>query len=386
MNIPANVYPLQVSPQTVSGNRRVDTPGDVYISDKKIPVVRNILHTLYSCEFTQSTILNLATSVCEVIESHYLAVLFFPNRFVKQPFFISNNPPEFIPVYTPLIPKDFLIKHLVNTFRITLLHELADWGFQQSDEFCIEVQKVRPISDVAYVPMMIHGNLVGYWALGRAGLNSPFYSENDVALFRFLTGFLTEAYNRSLLPPAVSEDVALLDAYGRVVQIGKNLKEVFIELFGPKFFCYPGSGMGKMHNLFRQKFSAFFTGCTAPGRAEITLPGRFRSYTLFFSYLEGDRLRLFMPAEPQVKVALWPYRIVSQNESILDLNLLSSRYSLTSRELSVVQGIYQGYTNKDIASSLKIGESTVKRQISSIFEKVGVSSRSCLVIKLGVGL
>jgi len=49
-------------------------------------------------------------------------------------------------------------------------------------------------------------------------------------------------------------------------------------------------------------------------------------------------------------------------------------YGLTPRELEVVQCIVEG-CNKDIARQFNISEETVKRHLSNIFDKTGVSTR-----------
>lgn len=53
----------------------------------------------------------------------------------------------------------------------------------------------------------------------------------------------------------------------------------------------------------------------------------------------------------------------------------NGRFSLTPRELEVVKKIAAGYTNRDIARELAISEQTVKHHVSSIFDKIGVSTR-----------
>jgi DNA-binding NarL/FixJ family response regulator len=50
-------------------------------------------------------------------------------------------------------------------------------------------------------------------------------------------------------------------------------------------------------------------------------------------------------------------------------------YGLTPRELEVVQCIVEGCSNKDIAKQFGISEETVKRHLSNIFDKTGVSTR-----------
>jgi two-component system, NarL family, nitrate/nitrite response regulator NarL len=57
-----------------------------------------------------------------------------------------------------------------------------------------------------------------------------------------------------------------------------------------------------------------------------------------------------------------------------------SNSGLTTRELEIVSAIRTGNSNKEIALKLSISEETVKRHLSNIFGKLGVSSRLELAI------
>lgn len=48
---------------------------------------------------------------------------------------------------------------------------------------------------------------------------------------------------------------------------------------------------------------------------------------------------------------------------------------LSDREFGIVQRIVGGYSNSDIAHDLEISEQAVKRHLSDIFKRLGVSSR-----------
>ncbi len=50
-------------------------------------------------------------------------------------------------------------------------------------------------------------------------------------------------------------------------------------------------------------------------------------------------------------------------------------YGLTPREMEVVQCIAEGCSNKDVARQFTISEETVKRHLSNVFDKTGVSTR-----------
>ena len=50
-------------------------------------------------------------------------------------------------------------------------------------------------------------------------------------------------------------------------------------------------------------------------------------------------------------------------------------FGLTNREMMIVGAIVEGFSNKDIAKKFAISEDTVKRHLTNIFDKAGVSSR-----------
>ena len=52
-----------------------------------------------------------------------------------------------------------------------------------------------------------------------------------------------------------------------------------------------------------------------------------------------------------------------------------SNLRLTARELDVVSCVVKGSSNRDIATQFSLSEETVKRHLSNIFEKTGVSTR-----------
>jgi DNA-binding NarL/FixJ family response regulator len=64
--------------------------------------------------------------------------------------------------------------------------------------------------------------------------------------------------------------------------------------------------------------------------------------------------------------------------SLRKLNVARRRtkaFGLTHRELEIVRAMVSGYTNKQIAKQFSISESTVKRHITHIFDKMGASTR-----------
>ena len=73
-------------------------------------------------------------------------------------------------------------------------------------------------------------------------------------------------------------------------------------------------------------------------------------------------------------------RVVNLVSALHDLMQLAAppqrqTYGLTPRELEVVGCIVEGCSNRDIAKQFTLSEETVKRHLSNIFDKTGVSTR-----------
>jgi DNA-binding NarL/FixJ family response regulator len=52
---------------------------------------------------------------------------------------------------------------------------------------------------------------------------------------------------------------------------------------------------------------------------------------------------------------------------------------ITPRERSVLKGVFEGLTNKEIAEAISLSESSVKAALQQLFDKTGVRTRSQLV-------
>lgn len=62
-------------------------------------------------------------------------------------------------------------------------------------------------------------------------------------------------------------------------------------------------------------------------------------------------------------------------EQMEDLEERLRLFSLSKRELEVAWLLYRGYTNRQIAEELYIAETTVKKHVTHIYEKMQVSGR-----------
>ena len=54
-------------------------------------------------------------------------------------------------------------------------------------------------------------------------------------------------------------------------------------------------------------------------------------------------------------------------------------HTLTKREDQILQGVFEGLTNKEIAAKMDVSETSVKATLQQLFHKTGVRTRSQLV-------
>ena len=58
------------------------------------------------------------------------------------------------------------------------------------------------------------------------------------------------------------------------------------------------------------------------------------------------------------------------------------RFNLTNREISVAECLLKGWPNKQIASTLKVTEQTVKEHIKHIMDKTDTTTRTGILMAL----
>lgn len=79
------------------------------------------------------------------------------------------------------------------------------------------------------------------------------------------------------------------------------------------------------------------------------------------------------------------YDIKRYKKQSIDLDFASKKareYGLTQRELDVLTITLEGHTAKEISAELYISEATVKKHLSRIYYKMGISSKRELISKL----
>ncbi|MBU3143380.1 response regulator transcription factor [Clostridium sp. CF012] len=109
--------------------------------------------------------------------------------------------------------------------------------------------------------------------------------------------------------------------------------------------------------------------------------------------IEGDGLikavqdayagAFILPSKIAVKLAgkiAKEYRQCSENIVKKNESKLLSSFGLSEKEIEIAKMLAQGFTNKQIASSLYISGGTVKNYVSNLYSKIGISDRTSAAI------
>jgi DNA-binding CsgD family transcriptional regulator len=355
------------------------------LPNDKINLTRELIAKLYSSPFDEALVLEIGRSVTQLVDAHYSGLLIYAQT--PLPVLITNNPPEFTPIYLSVINEDFLLDSLVATHSEIVLHRIRKRVEYEKDKqnFIETVQNARPISDIVYLPIILDGMIIGQWSFGRAGLKSPIFSENQVELIRFIGSFLIDAFTRSLIPPPPEEETAYLDHAGHVVSMGAKIEDAFTALFGRGLILASRPSHGDRRKLFKTAYQRFLQGPLHVGMDRLTLHFQDKHYAFQFSILRSKGIPLRAEGLPYASVRLLDNSMGMDCAQVIDWPAISRMYGFTPRESDVVLEILEGRMNKEIADTLGVEESTIKRHTHNIYEKTGFRSRTELVLGITRG-
>lgn len=108
--------------------------------------------------------------------------------------------------------------------------------------------------------------------------------------------------------------------------------------------------------------------------------------------MEGGAAGIFLKHSPPAQLIEAIYKVM-RGEMFLDSRAVRSLVAgasgkseeqrssqpFTPRERAVLKGVFEGFTNKEIAGQLQISEGSVKAVLQQLFDKTGVRTRSQLV-------
>jgi DNA-binding CsgD family transcriptional regulator len=354
----------------------------MYIPGDKLPLVQDLISSIYTIPLNEPMIQISAQKTCSILDAHYFGLVLFPDDKRAFPLLVTNNPPEFLPAYNEVYKEDFLTETLIGTGGECVLKRIPDWADSEHRNFLQTLDSIRPASDGMYIPIKTpEGVLQGYWALARAGIHNAPFSDSDVETFRFLAGFMSDAYKRSLRPVPEAEDVAYLDRDGAILKAGDRIRAALGDLVALGRII---ANEKERHPLaiFISHYKYFVQNPYRVGIDRVDIHAFGRLYSFAFRILADKAADFTKPGSPYAAVSLLaapqkcaPNKLAVQTDA-------AKRFIFTKRENEVLYGIYRGMQNKEIAQKMGVDESNVKRHTHNIYSKTGFRSRVELVLGL----
>lgn len=337
------------------------------ISDDKIEKTREIIRSLYTLPCSASSIALELAALQSLINADYNAVLILPSAQQKDATILSNNPSGYIDVYKTVIHEDFLMEAIIEKNSAYIMARDPSFNIPEHMHFIDTVQQSRPISDIMYMPIRTNKALFGHFAIGRAGLSSPFFSDEEVNLFLFIAPFIADflAHSLDLGPPP--EFGAYVDYQGNAVVAGARFRKL-------------GLVNAALYSLIQTAYLRFLHGQLEPGMNQLSLSVGSKTYSVHFSLLPATDLRTQSTGIPFASVDILEPLMPDVSEKPFTSIKWLDPYGLTLREKQVVEELYRGLSNKSIALKLGVDESTIKRHTHNIYEKTGFGSRVELLL------
>ncbi len=114
-------------------------------------------------------------------------------------------------------------------------------------------------------------------------------------------------------------------------------------------------------------------------RYDVTMFLNFDPVHFFYLVICAIVLYLIIKKD-EIRLGYYIANIIGLNkEEVSSIEDAARKYTLTMREIEVVQLVYDGWSNPDIAEKLVISENTVKHHLNSIYKKTHTKSRFQLI-------
>lgn len=342
------------------------------LRDAQTANVQKLVNSLYSQVLNSRLLIQLSPLICSITDSHYFALILFPGENVPEPLYISNNPEDFNSIYQDVQSMDFMLHRLIEKAQPVQFSDISRESIPYKEDFLIDLNRSRPVSDCMYIPVLLQGRTSGLIGIAREGNN--IYNENDVKIIKFVSSFIVEALSKSLAAPELDEREVILDRDGNVLHTDDSSREILTRLFGTQWET-PLWGETKHSRDFKIFWDRFNSPIQSPGDSIFNIDLEGKNYRFEIKYEYNKFFQPVLNDAPYIKLSIKD----GHNQFILHKK---SHYIFTVREQEVIDCIYKGFSNTDIAMALQISVSTVKKHVWNIYNKVGVDNRTGLIFAL----
>jgi DNA-binding CsgD family transcriptional regulator len=345
---------------------------------EKAAQVQQFINGLFTLVSEEELLERVIPQLAEIIPSDFYGLAFFPTESSRKSLFSTRNPQDFIETYhSSLSDKDIFLDYMVDHGNSPALYkDVVTSDVLRSNEFINVCSRIRPAGDGGYFPVIFRNRLAGFFAIARSGSNPLPYSEDEFKLASFLSPFIADGLEQIFAPSPVDGDTGYLDSCGNLLNAGDRIRDLFKLFFGEKYREAPQRNPDMNGVAYRDWLAGFASGSIRPRRTELILTSGFITHRFSLRRLPSSLLRRSFPESPRFMIRLLPE---SSSRGSKRLDTASVRFSLNARETEIVDLLFKGYSNREIAAELGIATATVKHHLYNIFNKTGADSRTHLL-------
>jgi len=299
---------------------------------------------------------------------------------IYQSRFFRHNP--FDPVNLRFLPKMALTDE--DLFSLP--------KFEQTEYFN-DFLKPQNISSQMVIYLRSGEKLLGFIGLHRPEKTSRF-EERESKVGEVIAPHLTSALEKAQLFARVKEKGDFFRTICDCTSVGfaifdLKLQPIHLNKRAVEFCSRIRQGDLPFDKEFNERLplpSEFYENCLSLRHNLSNFPRNLsppsKQRTLTISHTEKYSIRSEMLDEnlTETKGPIFLVTIEKISESRgFDENKLKGEYSLTKREIEIVNYIFKGFKNAEIADLLSISEGTVKNHLKNIFAKMAVENRTSLI-------
>ena len=284
-----------------------------------------------------------------------------------------------------------LTKGLGTEKRIAYLEKIISYDSFQSTEYYNDFLKPQKIHHKLIVNMVAEEELYGRIVLTRPRKSRRF-NEKEVRIARTISPYLAHALAHNDLRKKMRLKGNILDHIEEQSLVGMVLLDENLNIVykSPKAeeICGEFNGAGSPVDQTDPITSQFLKDCgeikaglkscpaggmIVPRHSVVRGPNRTRFSLISKALDQGsdwEGSQMFMVS------------IQEQSPANINAQFLMDTFHLSKREIEVVALLFSGLKNAQIAGKLFVSEITIKKHLQSIYDKVGVNSRTTLMNRI----
>jgi DNA-binding CsgD family transcriptional regulator len=255
--------------------------------------------------------------------------------------------------------------------RVWLVEEMLPASRADRDPYVDVMLRPYGLRHEVHLSLAIRGTPWGHLCLSRRARD---YGREELALLECLVPHLRAglraAWLRTALKarPGTGIGVVLLDGEDRI-QLANGVAERFLACSGPRSRAAPLAGLRWLARLLGRTLDGDDDAVLTVPFVVLAYDGGAGAWRLSAERVPGD------DGAPRTLILLEPARPTETPGALRALGL-------TAREAEVARAVIRGTTASDTAAQLGISPHTVLHHLRRVYEKLGVSSRAELALRL----